>query len=99
VQRDASYIKERTLETLRDHNSHHAINSFFLMWSLCTNMINQLLNFAIVLLNYLTSKIAWLASHNFANCHDCTFDEASPTLHKQSGLHITLVLICLVLSD
>jgi len=30
--RCASYIKERTLETLRNHNFHRAINSFFLMF-------------------------------------------------------------------
>jgi len=30
--RCASFIKERTLETLRDHNSHRAINSFFPMF-------------------------------------------------------------------
>jgi len=98
--RCASYIKEHTLETLRDHNSHRTINNFFPMWctTLCTNKINQLLNFVIVILNYLTSKIAWLALRNFANCNDCIFDEASPTLHKQfSDLHIILVLICLVL--
>lgn len=93
-----SYIEEHMPETLHDRSFRRGLNSFFppsnVVWSLSTSVINQLSNFAAVVLNYLTSKIALLASRNFVNCNGCTFDEGSPMLHRQfSRLRIYITLV------